>query len=191
MAEKITIAAPDVWEYFQHHKRELKTSMREIASNNEYGIVIYITESCGFMSVVVTEDDTQIYEENIVNQYDCELTIRNIYNDYLTDKVINIICDTSTDGEETKIDIHDIISDREELLDEAVYGFVMAVMDDTYIDDDTLQDLKDHFLEYMFRKHDLDIYRPMILEDDNGNEFFEKYPYGCMVFDDEVNTTSR
>ena len=81
---------------------------------------------------------------------------------------------------------------REEELDSLIWDFVMGVFGgDTYTDFDctgeVLDDLKDHFLEYMYRKHGFDIYRPMVLEDEDGTEFFEEYPYEHMVFDDEDN----
>ena len=48
-------------------------------------------------------------------------------------------------------------------------------------------DLKEHFLEYMARKWGLVIHRPMFLEDENGEEFYEDYPYDCIEFEDEDN----
>ena len=49
--------------------------------------------------------------------------------------------------------------------------------------EDVIEDCKEHFLEYMYRKHHLDIYRPMELEDDDG-VFFKEYPYEYIEFSD-------
>ena len=45
-----------------------------------------------------------------------------------------------------------------------------------------VEDVKEHLLEYFYRKHGLSVYRPMELEDDEG-VFIEDYPYECMEFD--------
>lgn len=49
------------------------------------------------------------------------------------------------------------------------------------------EDVLDHMCEYLYRKYGISARRPMILEDENGEEFFEEYPYECMEFDDPDN----
>jgi hypothetical protein len=39
----------------------------------------------------------------------------------------------------------------------------------------------------MARKWGLMIRRPMFLEDEAGEEFFEEFPYDCIEFEDEDN----
>ena len=120
-----------------------------------------------------------------------DLIIKNIYETYLTDKVVATL--SELDGGEllTDEEIEGIIDERECELDCAVSDFLMVVLHD-YFDDLTTDyaeicdDLKEHFLEYIARKHDLPVYRPMYLEYDDGDEF-EEYPYENMEFDDEDN----
>lgn len=195
MAAKITVSASDVWGYFQDKKENLKSYMHQIASNPEYGVAIFVTEDSGLPSIVVTADNVQVYEETTVNEHDCEKTVDKIYDDYLTSKVINSLVDND-DGESddlTALEIEDMIDERENELDAAVYEFLMTVVQDAYIDDytsdfdDIVEDLKEHFLEYIARKHGLPVYRPMMLEYEDGTEEMSEYPYEDMEFDDPDN----
>ena len=45
-------------------------------------------------------------------------------------------------------------------------------------------DVKEHTLEYIARRHGLPIYRPMYLEDEDGKDFYSEYPYEEMIFED-------
>lgn len=97
------------------------------------------------------------------------------------------------EDELTDLEIEDMISERESELDCAVWELLETVLQGVYCDDccedfdDMLDDLKEHFLEYMARKHDLPVYRPMILEYDDGTEELSEYPYEEMEFDDPDN----
>ena len=105
---------------------------------------------------------------------------------------MGILTEIANDEEESLLEQQDAIEEREMELDIAVSEFISAVLGgDAYLDsedyDDIIEDCKDHFLEYLARKHGLDIFRPMVLEDEDGEDFYEEYPYECMEFDDEDN----
>lgn len=185
---KITVSATDVWGYFKKNKDDLKSSMHEIANNPEYGVEIFITEDSGLPSITVNIDNTEVYEEMVLNEVDCEKTVKRVYEEYLTDKVITVMTEDNVDD-----DTEDIITDREEELDYAVRDFVMTALNEVYVDilgvefDKMIEDCKEHFLEYIARKHELPVYRPMFLEYDDGVEELSDYPYEDMVFEDEDN----
>ena len=85
-----------------------------------------------------------------------------------------------------------LIDEREDEIDAAVDDFLAVILQtngyeyDSAIDE-IHDDAKEHFIEYLARKFKFEIYRPMYLEDENGEDFFEEYPYGCMEFEDEAN----
>lgn len=193
MAQKIILQPDEVWDYFVEHEEECDQCMFEIASCSEYGTTVYLSRSStGVGCISVEADDQEIYNEGIIDAEDAKKVVQKVYDDYLTDKVIEILSDFEPQGDDTLQDQEDEIEMREEELDNLVWDFVTGVLGgDTYVDFDyageVFDDLKDHFLEYMYRKHGLDIYRPMVLEDEDGTEFFEEYPYEHMVFDDEDN----
>ena len=45
--------------------------------------------------------------------------------------------------------------------------------------------LKDHVCEWLYQECRLSVNRPMFLEDENGDEFYEEFPYDCMEFDND------
>lgn len=193
MAQKIILQPDEVWDYFVEHEEEYDKYMFEIASCSEYGTAVYLSRSSkGVGCITVEADDQEVYNEEVIDAEDTKKTVQKVYDDYLTDKVIEILSDFEPQEGDTLQDQEDEIAMREEELDNLIWDFVMGVFGgETYADFDctgeVLDDLKDHFLEYMYRKHGFDIYRPMVLEDEDGTEFFEEYPYEHMEFDDEDN----
>lgn len=200
----INCEASDVWDYFQKQKEQLQTHMEIIAENPEFDVVIYLTaESRGSYSdgkemvlpnIIVYIDGNESYEEAAVNEDDCSQTAKRIYYEYLTDeRLINRIIEEDMASEDED-DRQQQIDEREEDIDTAVSNFLQEILIDPLEDivgsddaDEIYEDVKEHILEYLYRKWDLDIYRPMFLEDEDGEEFFEEYPYGSMEFDDEDN----
>ena len=190
---QIIIEPKKLWDYVQKHKSSLGATMFEIAKNEQYGISIYLSETEQHCPCITVEaDDSEVYSERIVSETDAEKTCSKIYDEYLTDKVVDILTEIAEDEEESLLEQQDAIEEREMELDIAVSEFISAVLGgDAYLDsedyDDIIEDCKDHFLEYLARKHGLDIFRPMVLEDEDGEEFYEEFPYDCMEFDDEDN----
>jgi len=205
----ITIQPEDVWEFFQPRKKELKTKMLRIADNIDYGVKVFLTESAGHPKIVVEMDDEEVYSETCIGKEDTRETTNRVYNKYLTSQVINEVfgeqeddaaddADMPPDEEDydeielDRMEMEEEIDEREMELDEAIYNFVETVLDaplDDFITnaDEVYDDLKEHFLEYMARKWGLMIRRPMFLEDEAGEEFFEEFPYDCIEFEDEDN----
>lgn len=187
----IIIEASDVWSYFHKNKAKLETAMEAIAENPDYGVVIYLSSSeDGLPLFTVTADEYQYDEEAAVSDSDCKHTAQKLYDQYLTEKFLESELDGCDDG--SLFNIEDQIAEREWELDDVVALLISTATEEDNLSfgndfDEILEDVKDHVLEYLARKHELIIRRPMMLEDENGEEFFEEYPYECMVFDDEDN----
>lgn len=203
MAEVIICPAADVWDLFQREKPRFLSDMKLIAQNTSYAVEIYLTgEDRGitsFPNIVVMIDDDEVYSEVAVSKRDCEQTVVSIYDEYLSgSNVVNRIIEMErAESGKHEVDVEEMeqqmeIEGREEELDSAIWQFFHDVLGgplDDLVDsaNEIYEDCKDHFLEYMARKWDLTIFRPMILEDEDGEEFYEEYPYECMEFDDEDN----
>lgn len=181
----IIVDPNDLWEYYEEHEFELENHMHEVANSYEYGVNIYVTKECGVGEIAVYVDDEELYTEVFSNKKECDSIACEIYNLYLSSDYVN--SEYKFDLEEDNYD--DEIDIREETLDYAVIDFLDAVFETSpgsvaQMDiDDVIQDLKNHFLAYMYRKWGMDIYRPTYLIDENGEEFLEEYPYSHMVFD--------
>lgn len=196
-AERIIVQAEDVWKVFQAEKQQLRTKLKEIAENPGFNVVVYLTEENERAQIVVYIDDAEFYSEQCVSELDCKTTVRKIYEQYLTDKVLNVYFgddeeDEKLDEEYSQYEAESDIEERELEIDVALLDFLDAVLEaniDELVDDADVicEDCKEHFLEYLARKWGFDIHRPMYLEDENGEEFFEEFPYGCMEFDDPDN----
>lgn len=189
--EEIIIKPSELWGFCQEQdkKGEFESTIFEIANNKKYGISVCVSKNDkDRFCISVEADGSEVYTECIVDEEDATKTCSRVYYEYLTDKVIETLMELE---EESSLAQMDEIEIREEELDEIVTTFIMDVLGgNTYFDGvefgDIVDDCKEHFLEYMARKHGLAIYRPMILEDNEG-EFFEEYPYESMEFEDENN----
>lgn len=88
------------------------------------------------------------------------------------------------------------IENREDELDIAVLNFIDTALklDGECLEDyvgvkeasEIYEDVKEHFCEYLYRKFELPIYRPMYLTYKDGVKF-EEYPYEKLEFDDPNN----
>jgi len=199
MAIQIHYQPDDIWGIFQSEKDKLRTTMKEIAENPEYDITIFLTETDRgdqmLPNIVVYMDGSQLYEEAAINESDCSQTVGKIYYEYLVvERVVNNVIASSSEEEDEsdEDDVQDDIDMREAELDDAVFNFLTNILDSpleciTEESDEIYEDFKEHALEYLARKWDLKIYRPMILEDESGEEFLEEYPYEVMEYDDPDN----
>lgn len=194
----INILDPEeVWDYWIQHPEEIIGVMFGIATYEDLGIEIYMTaDNAKNLRVVVEADSIEIYEESMINDIDCLKSCQKIYDEYLTESVSSILArfDMSPEKLKTKEEIEqEAIDERELELDSAVYDFYSNVLGfnakfEPQDEQEMLEDLKEHFLEYMSRKHSIPIYRPMYLEDvDTNQEYYSDYPYDDMVFEDEDN----
>lgn len=185
----IRVKPEEAWKYFAERKNTLKDAQLSIAENEEYGVEVFMSafdENVIKFSVFLGTQEKA--SEYAVSEDDCKKTLKELYDKYLTDRLL----DDENFEECSQLEIEDMISEREADFDEAIMYLVnLAIEDDGEIlgddYDDIIEDVKDHILEYMARKHGLGVRRPMILEDEDGEEFFEEYPYECMEFEDEDN----
>ena len=192
---KIMISPQELWDYYTGHRRELAISRHEIANCWEYGVAIYITATNSFPEIVVDVDDEEVYREEITLS-DCEQVANTLYECYLTTSAMQVVGGEGDAAEDTEEDTEEEepytteeeIEERESELEEATRDFVSVATNGAleHIDQKAIDDLTEHFLEYMARKWGIDIYRPMFLEDEEGQFHMEK-PYKHMVFDDEDN----
>lgn len=192
MKTTVTVGSSNVVDFFKQHQYELSREYKIIAENEEFGIVIYLSSTNGRPTVTVFADEDQ-RSEIITNIDSLEGVVKTTYETYLSDKAVSAIIDDEDDPEELSEDeLNEYeIDERESEIDAAVDDFLGVVLQafglNTAVVDEIHDDVKEHFLEYLYRKHKLEIYRPMYLEDENGDEFFEEYPYECMEFEDESN----
>lgn len=192
MAGKINIQAADVWVFWQKNKNTLRTKPHDIAENPDCGIVIELSTAGDYPEITVFADDDEIERELVYGPTDCNACVLDIYTDYVTGNAQTKLAEYyKTHDKKEEVDDADPEKDRayqidfrEEELKTAVFDLLSTVFSETEIPIlDAMTDAAvDDILQFLYQKHKLPIYRPMILEDDDG-EFFEEYPYEHMVFE--------
>lgn len=180
----IITEAKDIWDFFQNSRAELLHDMVTVAENDDFDVIIYLTNNDGKPCLMIESSNVQSAEFIIEDEASCEATVNEVYDTYLTDKIIEVIAEEEMEAD---LELEDAMAEREADID----SFILRLLEDLFSDepiiysdliDDVVQDCKEHFLEYLYRKHGLSVYRPMELEDDEG-EFVEDYPYECMEFE--------
>ena len=193
MTRTITVGSADIVDYYRKNKFRLSQESEDIAENEAIGVVIYLSDTNGRPTITVLADDMQVAEATTGVDGLSELT-QTMYDTYLDEQsFISAMTQREGDDEYNEEELAEaLINEREDELDVAVDDFLATVLQtngyeyDSAIDE-IHDDVKEHFLEYLARKFKIELYRTMYLEDENGEDFFEEYPYGCMEFEDETN----
>lgn len=192
---KIHVDAADVWNYAYTHRNDLLDNEHLIAENTEFGITIYVTMDSYYPVIKVYADDNIVSEEEVFSSFTCRVIVDETYENYLTYSYINSSADTNVqtevqsdiaDSEDNTDPTEELIIEREIEIEGAVEDFLHALGVDENLGtgefNKVIADCVEHFCEYICRKHNLMLYRPMYLEYDTGIEL-ELYPYEHMAFD--------
>lgn len=79
----MNITVDELWDYFCDNRRDLKENCHMIASDEEEGIEIYVTEERGFPCFSVEVDGEEVYYAETCSYIDAERTYRNILSTYI------------------------------------------------------------------------------------------------------------
>ena len=193
--QDIYVTPEDIWDYYEDNLKDLEKCMHKIAENKDYGVVVYLTDDEGFPGIIVDADGETVYTDFVATPKDCVDVVSEIYENFLSYKAIETLAniDIVHDDDEPEVtlpDFEDEIEERELEIEDALWVFLGEVLGgdatlEIMTGDEMFEDIKEHFLEYLARVHGLPVRRPMFLTDENGEDFFEEYPYEHMIFDDE------
>ena len=196
----IKVQACDVWDYYWKNVKRLFNQYEEIAEADEYGVRIYLgtddlSDSVDFaehMPCVIVSIDCEEVLTMIPGSADtCEVDVQGIYDDYLYGDFEKMAADYKDDymdeyekylaGEYGYLEEDDLIDTRELELDDAMFDMISDVapefMDIVEDVGEVCEYFKDLICEKLYTEFDVSVYRPMRLEDQNGNEEFSLYPY--------------
>ena len=200
---EVLLEPGEVWEYFIKHPEDPVESTIIIAYLNDRDFIGIQADAKNWseknhtrLRLVVSVDDVEVYSEDIINSYDCEVSVRRVYSKYsdyepeekesVFDEEVPLCLYDIEDAEE---DEAVMMALREDELTSAVENLMWDITSDipVNVEEDVIEDVKEHILEYIARKHGISVFRPMYLVDDDGEPFYEEYPYECMEFDDPTN----
>ena len=186
MAKEIYVEPNKVWDYYSAHSTQLDIEEKLLAERTEFGIKVLLSGG-SIPSIRVTADDDELYSEAIIGFHDTYAVAREIYDKYLNDSVVNLLID---EGDEP-VDEDAEIDWNEREMQEAAYDFLDRIAPD-YADlldpgvdeEDVWDDVISAVCELLFKKYGISAYRPMYLEDDDGNVTYSEHPYEEMDLDD-------
>ena len=194
MSRGVVYKPEEVWDYFLDNCEDMVEKGEEhmIAESLDRSNRIYITSSddCTTAIIRVYDIDEDLVSEDLAGESECESTISKLYKDfgmYKKDK----------DTKKSLFEEHkDEILDSEDNLTDAVTYFIHEAVSATVptcrlstmkhdlgITDEEIEEAKNHFLEYLYIKLGIDLYRPMIVQFDDKEEFFE-HPYSHLELDE-------
>ena len=181
---EITVKPEDAWDFFKDQAKTLVHSYIPIAQADGGVTILMGVEYSGMPNIIVMVEGDVVMEELATGKEDLADTLEYVYSVYANDRGY-----ATGLSDEPEFDEEDVIEDRERELDMAFDALLEIVVEHQYdlmmTYEDVIEDLKDLVCERLARKYNLDIYRPMILVDEDGEEFFEEYPYSVMIYDDE------
>ena len=171
----------DIWEYYMENHGNDKGEIVCLAENSETGIEINMLFGTFGPEFLVSVDDDIVLDVETEDENGCLETAEKLYAEWIDVNPVDVINACSKNEESLEDEYDEEIEAREDELDLLVEDFVIEAAGCLDVDNedymDIIHDLKEHFLMYMHRKWGFDIYRPMILKDESGNEMFTKYPY--------------
>ena len=182
--DNIVLYPSGVWEYFQNHKDELKDNMLKIAESPNGSWEVWISSEDDNLRIIVTDMDDDIIDVGwATSESECKEVTCDIYACYISYFEGD---EDNTDSEDDYIN-KEIIAEREDEIDVLFRNMLFDLLDKSVAEDvieEIADDVKEHTLEYIARRHGLPIYRPMYLEDEDGKDFYSEYPYEEMIFED-------
>lgn len=179
MNVKIILKPEDVWQYYVDHTDELREHMKLIAFSPDFDTEIQISEDGDLLTAHVYLNDQEIAAEEMINAFDTKSSIEKMYKEYIYNAEEFVEQWKLQQGEDEE---EDLIETRELELDDAAYEFLVSILGEAFDvhskeTQEILEDVKDCVLPMLYEKHGIEVYRPMYIADDNGNEEFCLYPY--------------
>lgn len=182
MGVKIHIPADKVWQFFFENRERCVKEMIEIASNDETGYAVYITEDSGYpMFLVCCEDGEPECEVGAISQKDCTEIAEKFFACYLFPVVEKRELAEDEGYDAQRQELEDEIYEREDELRLALCDFLQVASEgaDTFDHDEPdVSEMLDYILEYLAVERCLSVRRPTFITDPNtGEEYYAEYPY--------------
>lgn len=191
MSRGVVCEPSEVWDYFVDNCDDMVIQGEEhmIAESDEYKIYLCSSDDCttGIIHVYDTPDEDMVAED-IFGEVECESVVSKAYKEFgiYKEKDIKNLFEEHRD---------EIVDSEENLTDAVTYFLHEAVLstipscklrsikEDLGITDDEIEAMKNHFMEYIYIKFGIDLYRPMVVQFEDGEKFFE-HPYSHLDLDE-------
>ena len=207
--QRIVYDPEEIWEVFQDEKIDIAEHRLLVAENDDFQVYLdcMISQSLEYVGMMVIQSGEYVIEEDFFeDEKECNDIFEKAFINYILIETSTVVEETETEKKENvydtiydkdgKLNIFyvDEIEQREGDLSLAVINFIDAISDTQMsyaLTDEEVDEIKDHFIEYLYRKFGLSIYRPMELVMDNGDEVYEEYPYPKLRFENPIGLYSK
>lgn len=187
MGSNVFFSASSVWDYAFMVPPNTEVC---IARNSDFGVEIMFSRSSKdskSICITVYVDDQEEEMREVSSSKECQEEVDNLCDFYLTG-MFALGDDSASEAAYDDISMDCIVEERENELDDALMAFLESTLSEDdftkFIEDnlfdDTFEEIKDDFLIYLAFKRGFKIYRPTVLNRDNGEEYLELFPYSEM-----------
>lgn len=189
---KVCIPVSEAWDKTKDYVHDVLLIAQGV-TNSGSDIKVYSNWADDSAELSVFVDSDVVYYESLCEKEEYEEAVNKVLLAYL-----DIDYDEEDDEEDNLSESAEnyAILEREgelklaaeDFLEVALYSSTAGFTNLKVLTDDEVDEMLDHFLEYLARRFDIkDIYRPMYLRDDKDELFYTEEPYKCMVYEDEDN----
>lgn len=188
MGVQIHVPADQIWEFYKENEERLKSEFVLVAENTDTDYAVYLTDEKDDPVLAAAKIDGEVERKETCHDADsCEETAWIMYHSYLFP--ITVEKSESNDNEglddsSERSDIDDMIYERHDELILAASDFLDAVLQLNDTEESSLSvcgtDMIEDILEGMLEslsENGIPVYRPMFVEDEDGNEVFVEFPY--------------
>ena len=204
MAEvKLHLATSKIWDHFFNNLGRLQDNEDCIAENPDNNRSLYLTANGIFPELILYgPNDRPIIWRPVRNKEECSaaavsMITRYVVGDNSSDepKIVELpmsksentkVEDVEPNEDDEKQHILDMIYEREDELSKAMGDFLAVVLlEEDYnaviegYGEEFLNNLVDDFLQRLYDDHQISVYRPTLITDEETNcEILAEYPYG-------------
>lgn len=188
---KICVPVSEAWDKTKDYVHDVLLIAQGV-TNSGSDIKVYSNWADDSAELSVFVDSDVVYYESLCEKEEYEEAVNKVLLAYLD---VDYDDDDEEDCASESAENYAILEREGELkmaaedfLEVALYSATAGFTNLKVLTDDEVDEMLDHFLEYLARRFDIKgIYRPMYLRDDKDELFYTEEPYKCMVYEDEGN----
>lgn len=189
---KVCVPVSDAWDKTKDYVHDVLLIAQGV-TNSGSDIKVYSNWADDSAELSVFVDSEAVYYESLCEKEEYEEAVNKVLIAYLD--IDYDEDDDEDDGVSESAENYAILEREGELkmaaedfLEVALYSSTGGFTNLKVLTDDEVDEMLDHFLEYIARRFDVKgIYRPMYLRDDKNELFYTEEPYKCIVYEDEDN----
>lgn len=179
----------EIYQYWQTHLGSLEYAPYKVAEHTRREVEVYISVPAGKtdeLTFTIIKGGIACAEYVAYTKEDVEFIFEEIEVEELSD-----ISDPSVALKTGEYD-EDIVTEREAELDDALLDMidVFCEEDNPRLNNEQLDEFKDIICAIFKKKYGASVYRPMLLEDENGREYMSNFPYEDLDLDEFLTFAS-